>query len=90
MAQKQSKTTKAIERNPKLTKEQADKCDKGIHTYIMFKPGLMGCYFCGARKGGLPPISKADLVQAQASAKGGSKTKGTLTAKKTDDGKKDN
>lgn len=76
--------SKAIERNPNLSRAQAARCDKGLHKYTMFKTdkgNIMACMFCGVRKGGLKPVAKKVTLTG-----GKARTKGSLTGKKTDDG----
>ncbi len=77
------KISLSLKRNPKLPHPIAEKCDAGMHTFIVFKPkgkeNIMCCGWCGGRKGGLPPIK----LSIFAKVKGSSKTTGALTAKKS-------
>jgi len=77
------KISLSLKRNPKIPHTQAERCDAGLHQFIVFKPKnkeqIMCCGWCGARKGGLKPIK----LNIFAKVKGSSTSKATLTAKKT-------
>lgn len=77
------KKSAALKRNPKIPHSQAERCDKNLHQFIVFKPKnrdvIMCCGWCGGRKGGLEPIK----LNIFAKVKGTSMAKATLTAKKT-------
>ncbi len=65
----------AKDRNPKISDNQAQKCDKKLHTWAHFQitptETAMACRFCFIRKGGLPPLSnKAALTSGKATVKG--------------------
>jgi len=78
------KTSPTKLRVPKLSNNQAAKCDRKLHTWGVFKipnkADIMCCIYCGGRKGGLPPIK---MTAAQTKVAGSSSAKGSLTAKKT-------
>jgi hypothetical protein len=81
----QNQQKSAQQRNPRLTNNRVLKCDSGLHEYMMFKLSnenqVMACRHCGARKGGLPPISFVGSKPMNAIS-GKSHAKGSLTAKK--------
>lgn len=70
--------TTAIQRNPSLSKGQAQKCDSGLHKYTSKDHDggkTIVCVHCGMRKGGLPPLK----VEAGNSSDGQASASGTLS-----------